>query len=85
MDSIGKTVQTCMEILDFVIPSVVSAINAPAKVIDIHTRLEALSQPINSFLSEAFSEDSILSTFGSKQLVGLGGLLQRLDSNLRLV
>lgn len=41
--------------------------------------------PINSFLSEAFSEDSILSTFGSKQLVGLGGLLQRLDSNLRLV
>ena len=84
MDSIRKTVQTCMEILDFVIPSIVSAIDAPAEVIDIRTRLEALS-PINSFLSEAFSEDSILSTFGSKQLVGLGGLLQRLDGNLRLV
>ena len=48
-------------------------------------QLEALSQSINSFLGEAFSEDSILSAFGSKQLVGLGGLLQRLDGNLRLV
>jgi hypothetical protein len=85
MDSIKKTARTCTEILDFVIPLVVSAINAPAEVIDIRIQLEALSQSINSFLSEASSEDSILSTFGSKQLAGLGGLLQRLDSNLSLV
>lgn len=30
-------------------------------------------------------EDSILSKFGSQQLAGLGGLLERLDSNLTLV
>jgi hypothetical protein len=48
MDSIRKTVQTCMEILDFVIPSVVSAIDAPAEVIDIRTRLEALSHQLIS-------------------------------------
>jgi hypothetical protein len=74
-----------MEILDFVIPFVTSAINALAEVIDIRTQFEALSQPINSSLSEAFLEDSIPSTFGSKQLTGLGGLLQRLDGNFRLV
>jgi hypothetical protein len=41
-----------MEILDFVIPFVTSAINALAEVIDIRTQFEALSQPINSSLSE---------------------------------
>ena len=74
-----------MEILDFVIPFVTSAINALAEVIDTRTQFETLSQPINSSLSEAFSEDSILSTFGSKQLTGLGGLLQRLGGNFRLI
>ena len=85
IDSIKKTAQTCMQILDFVIPLIVSAINAPAEVMDIRIQLEALSQSINSFLSEAVSEDSILSRFGSKQLAGLSGVLQRLDGNLNLV
>jgi hypothetical protein len=66
MDSIRRSAQKCMEILEFVIPLLVPTINAPAEAIDIRIQLEALSKCINLFLSEAFLEDSTLSKFGSQ-------------------